>query len=280
MQAVFPPELEREIFEHTALVSPQSIPLLIRVARRVYIWVEPLLYRVIRIGEHKDAVAALYTLLERGKPADFFHQAVHHLTLETTHSIGKSTDLLRLCTGVRNFGCANLTLSFSILPIIAGMHQLRRFSGNLQTLFGNVESINFGVPALQSLTHLDMFDASWDAPTLIAALPQLQALTHLCLNTDYWDSRHDVLSACHSSLQLLLFQWSITFSSDGDSEYDDIKDDSGVQDARIVVGLYDEYFDEWEAEARGSSTRIWAEAEDFVAKKQRGEIEATRFWIH
>lgn len=35
---VFPPELEQEIFETTALMHPREIPTLLRVARRVLIW--------------------------------------------------------------------------------------------------------------------------------------------------------------------------------------------------------------------------------------------------
>ncbi|KAJ7107396.1 hypothetical protein C8R44DRAFT_857975 [Mycena epipterygia] len=39
----FPPELEREIFETTALLYPKTIPKLLRVARRVLFWKVPLL---------------------------------------------------------------------------------------------------------------------------------------------------------------------------------------------------------------------------------------------
>ncbi|KAJ7928326.1 hypothetical protein B0H13DRAFT_2311607 [Mycena leptocephala] len=42
----FPPDLEREIFGTTALMYPGEMPTLLRVARRVLIWIEPLLYRV------------------------------------------------------------------------------------------------------------------------------------------------------------------------------------------------------------------------------------------
>ncbi|KAK6978111.1 hypothetical protein R3P38DRAFT_3234964 [Favolaschia claudopus] len=41
----FPPELERYIFETAALFYPHTIPRLLPVARRVLIWIEPLLYR-------------------------------------------------------------------------------------------------------------------------------------------------------------------------------------------------------------------------------------------
>ncbi|KAJ6550049.1 hypothetical protein B0H19DRAFT_1160293 [Mycena capillaripes] len=47
--AILPPELERLIFEIAALESPKSMPALILVARRVQIWIEPLLYGVLAL---------------------------------------------------------------------------------------------------------------------------------------------------------------------------------------------------------------------------------------
>ncbi|KAJ7794387.1 hypothetical protein B0H14DRAFT_2923276 [Mycena olivaceomarginata] len=37
----FPPELERELFETAAVVHPATIPALLRVAKRVLLWIEP-----------------------------------------------------------------------------------------------------------------------------------------------------------------------------------------------------------------------------------------------
>ncbi|KAK7047058.1 hypothetical protein R3P38DRAFT_3176535 [Favolaschia claudopus] len=47
----FPPELERYIFETAALFYPHTIPRLLPVARRVLIWIEPLLYRRVYFDE-------------------------------------------------------------------------------------------------------------------------------------------------------------------------------------------------------------------------------------
>ncbi|KAJ7691867.1 hypothetical protein B0H14DRAFT_3906143, partial [Mycena olivaceomarginata] len=72
----FPPELERELFETAALVHPATIPALLRVAKRVLLWIEPYLYRVIRM--HRDNRAMVTAVLEamKSKTQEFFRQAV------------------------------------------------------------------------------------------------------------------------------------------------------------------------------------------------------------
>ncbi|KAJ6472876.1 hypothetical protein C8R47DRAFT_1145659 [Mycena vitilis] len=50
-EPVFPLDLERDIFEFTALKYPSTIPHLLRVCRRVLAWVEPILYRVLRLDK-------------------------------------------------------------------------------------------------------------------------------------------------------------------------------------------------------------------------------------
>ncbi|KAJ7443899.1 hypothetical protein B0H11DRAFT_452304 [Mycena galericulata] len=79
-----PPELERQIFEISALSRPRAIPRLMLAAWRVKEWVEPLLYRtiVLKYGPRADhypafTVDILLTSI-RSKPA-FFRDAVRNL---------------------------------------------------------------------------------------------------------------------------------------------------------------------------------------------------------
>ncbi|KAJ7705402.1 hypothetical protein B0H17DRAFT_1037849 [Mycena rosella] len=71
-EPIFPPELEREIFEAAALMHPNSIPSL---SHRVHIWIEPFLYIVIRI----DIVPMADAVRRETKPASFFQESVRHL---------------------------------------------------------------------------------------------------------------------------------------------------------------------------------------------------------
>ncbi|KAK7062466.1 hypothetical protein R3P38DRAFT_3167467 [Favolaschia claudopus] len=124
---VFPVELEREIFEHTALMFPHSIPSLLRVARHVYIWIEPLLYRVIRVGEHPGAISALLNAAK----AENLHNSS---TKRCITSLSKRRDA-----------------------------PSRRLAGNFRGLFGGID---FTQPIYSSLTHLDIFDGGWDLSIL------------------------------------------------------------------------------------------------------------------
>ncbi|KAJ7048236.1 hypothetical protein C8F01DRAFT_1193550 [Mycena amicta] len=71
-----PPELEREIFQTTALLH--SAPPLLRVARRVLIWVEPLLYRVLIIG---GSIGIAQLNAASSKPPAFLARAVRCLKI-------------------------------------------------------------------------------------------------------------------------------------------------------------------------------------------------------
>ncbi|KAJ7120747.1 hypothetical protein C8R43DRAFT_79800 [Mycena crocata] len=57
---LFPPDIEREIFEITARESRSTIPGLVLVAQRVKFWLEPILYRTLRVRDterHPDQPA-------------------------------------------------------------------------------------------------------------------------------------------------------------------------------------------------------------------------------
>ncbi|KAK7006300.1 tyrosinase central domain-containing protein [Favolaschia claudopus] len=273
-----PPELEREIFETTAAKFPKSIPALLRVARRVHIWIEPLLYRVIHLDDNAEVEHAAYRAMKRKDAPDFFHKAVHHLVLQSDDRGPNVLQLLSLCTGLREFGCINSSVDHTMLPILAEMRDLRRMCCSFTSLFGNVQSIDFKHPVLRSITHLDVFeDNCW---TLLGPVLQLPALTHLCFHKNHWETLArdglPVAAADCPALQLLLFQWPA--GSESQKDYDSIKKPR-LYDLPVVVGLYNNYWGEMEAEARGC-LKFWAEADDFISRRRKGEVEATRFWIH
>ncbi|KAJ6472487.1 hypothetical protein C8R45DRAFT_1013148 [Mycena sanguinolenta] len=81
---VFPPEIEQEIFRTTAVLYPKMVPTLLRVARRVHVWIEQLLYKTLHISSLQAKGAseeALLYALDR-KPPDFL-KTIRRLSIMT-----------------------------------------------------------------------------------------------------------------------------------------------------------------------------------------------------
>ncbi|KAJ7438923.1 hypothetical protein B0H11DRAFT_2103436 [Mycena galericulata] len=98
-----PSDLEREIFEWTAIAYPRMILHLFRVARRVKLWVEPYLYRLIYVCDLPPYPIMENDILRptpRSKPASFYRDAVRHLGLSDSRW---SPPVLEALTGVRTF---------------------------------------------------------------------------------------------------------------------------------------------------------------------------------
>ncbi|KAJ6484638.1 hypothetical protein C8R45DRAFT_998871 [Mycena sanguinolenta] len=222
----FPVDLEREVFETAALMEMREIPTLLRVARRVLIWIEPFLY--------------CWT------PPQFFH-AIRHLAwwyTSATCSVAELKQLLRLCKGVVDLSCANLS-DPTLLPILAEMH-LQRLSLALEDIFG--DSPDLAHPLFGSITHLDLCDAvdSLALNLAYAQIPALPALTHLAVPFDVpRDIALMLLEQC-PRLQLLLLLWPRSCA--------DLYEQTlvhGVYDVRFVIGLLDDYWKDWEDGAKG-----------------------------
>ncbi|KAJ7928307.1 hypothetical protein B0H13DRAFT_2265166 [Mycena leptocephala] len=259
----FPPELEREIFETTALMYPGEMPTLLRVARRVLVWIEPLLYRVIYLTPETEE--ALFDAMN-SKPADFFANAVRHLCLPRLEV--KTRRILEVCTGVVDL--APNHLDPYVLPIIATM-RLQRLSIDLHELFGGPVDLHH--PLFAAITHLDLLDfPDEDHLQTLVQISILPALTHLAL--DYRVPRvlvETLLIEC-PRLALLLVLWSVH------ARYKSAQIPH-VYDVRFVIGLCPQnYWGDWEAGAKGQS-HMWSQADDFVAQKRSKTIEATRYWL-
>ncbi|KAJ6473403.1 hypothetical protein C8R47DRAFT_1324489 [Mycena vitilis] len=268
LEPVFPRELEREMFETTALMHPGQILSLLRIARRVLLWIEPLLYRIIHsTGDLNVTNGILHTLAV--KPPEFFH-AVRHLGLDSPDFTSDTNmKLLRLCKKATSFSARRQCLDAAFLPLLAGM-RIQQLGVNLGVLFNGTIDLQHGL--FRYITHLDMFGTEGVVGAL-PNLPTLPALTHLCLpNGILRDDALRALSEC-SRLNVLLIQWPMM-------EEDDYMDEQipHVYDIRFVIGTYGDYWDDWVAGAKGFPD-AWSKADDFVARKRKGEIEATRYWI-
>ncbi|KAJ7438915.1 hypothetical protein B0H11DRAFT_2293615 [Mycena galericulata] len=271
-----PAELEREIFEWTAITHPTTIPVLLRVARRVRLWVEPYLYRVVKVSSHPPYSIIQEDLLRPGpqsKPASFYQNAVRHLYLDQESEW--SPEVLRVCTRTRSFSATGRSPNPSLLLILLET-DLRQLGVSLEHLFGGVRYIDLNHPLFTSITHLDIFDDITESyyiqiPQQIASLP---TLTHLCLNDHVpADILRAILSDC-TNLHILVNLWHYSKVSEGRA----LARNPPLKDSRFVVGMYQNYPREWEAGARGDND-CWRAAENFIAQKRRGAIPESRYWL-
>ncbi|KAJ6551285.1 hypothetical protein B0H19DRAFT_1157107 [Mycena capillaripes] len=275
-EPVFPLDLEREIFETTAVLYPATIPTLLRVARRVLIWIEPLLYRTIRLD--RSWIAQGIAQAMQLKPASFFRKSVRHLYIspQARWSAVKVYELLRLCSRLVSLFVVGHLSDPTLLPILEGKAQVRRWGGCLGNLFGSSPAIDLNHSFFRTITHLDVFEAlnGRNNDQLCLGLTELPALTHLCLNNDASPSIVQRLLEQCLHLKILLNLWHQLYAISAQK----IAASPSVTDARFVVAVWADYWSDWERWARGG-TDIWAAADAFVARKRGGEIEASCYWL-
>ncbi|KAJ7198169.1 hypothetical protein GGX14DRAFT_573730 [Mycena pura] len=264
---ILPPELERNIFEIASQLYPAMIPTFLCVARRVLAWTEPLLYRVVRWDGSLRSRLLLNAIIS--KPPAFVYNAVKSFFLEGFPVADRSLalEVLRLCTGIKNFAKFSDHTAPAMLPILATMC-VQDLAAHLGSLFPELGAIDLTHPSFACITHLQLLDDLDDAETrthICAALPVLPALTHLLLAREPpLDALRTILQEC-PRLELLLIMelhWQANFGRD-------------YPDARVVGGTYfghSDYWDQWEAGAAGFPN-YWTRAEEFIAKKRNGEID-------
>ncbi|KAF7311868.1 hypothetical protein MIND_00197600 [Mycena indigotica] len=192
-----PPELERRIFETSALLDRSSIPRLLLVASRVLIWIEPLLYRSLEIGlSGVDGLNVVRAVL--AKPTEFISRSLRSLVFghnffQYWASLSED-DKLKLSSLIKgritHVGVAGAVHCMSILEEFSASPL--QLSCYLDDLFGytvfEAVSTTSGLravvqhPIFRQLTHFRIFNAnpSRTEPILTIAR-QLPALTHLAM---------------------------------------------------------------------------------------------------
>ncbi|KAF7362967.1 Tyrosinase central domain-containing protein [Mycena venus] len=267
-----PVELEREIFETAALSDPQSILTLILVARRVKIWIEPLLYRVVSVTEarrfkettRRRMTSATYFKMLHSKPASFLHTHVRHVALASTVTSDELDAILTKCgSSIVNLGLFHVDCASTAGPFLDAIAHI---------------AIDMGHHVFSRLTHLDLFDIDDYASTQDdwpARFAQMPALTHLSFNFPPFFTHRDhcpllsgVLAQCES-LEVLALVWGdarLMRSKVGDETYAYFG-----EDARAVFMLVDDFLGDWEIGADGGRD-YWRRAEEFVRKRRCGEI--------
>ncbi|KAF7330318.1 hypothetical protein MVEN_02470000 [Mycena venus] len=203
MTPVLPPELEREIFEIIAWESTKAIPPLLPVARRVKLWLEPLLYRVLLVRDPtnnlypgRELLAAsghvaatprrpgrCYRAPSRGLFPQPCAPCLSRRASIPPSDLHRRDLLLSVCTGAIDVHLVNIQAAPSLLAGLSRM-PLRRLEANLGSLFGDDDQISaeidFSAPIFQNITHLSVFDSmTYTVSDWTTGLPLLPCLTHL-----------------------------------------------------------------------------------------------------
>ncbi|KAJ7865407.1 hypothetical protein B0H13DRAFT_2067808 [Mycena leptocephala] len=260
----FPLELERLMFEYAA-ENISAIPTLLLVAHRVRVWLEPLLYTVLRL----DSSALLAAVLESldAKPASFLASNVRHVLVYASSYVLRFEaveKLLELCSGIRSLSLIGDITGSNLLPALGNM--------NIQRLSVDSESrdedspVDLEHPLFAAVTHLDIFDdidieeEEPEGMQWLQSLSILPALTHLAFSTAP-NPRvlHDVLENC-PHIRVLLVVFPITDTNGAKAYVEELS----VVDARLG--------------ARGGKD-IWIRAEEFMTRKRRGEVEVGDYFL-
>ncbi|KAJ7719281.1 hypothetical protein B0H16DRAFT_1571743 [Mycena metata] len=278
-EPVFSADIEREIFETTAFLYPQSIGRLLLVARRVLMWIDPLRYRVVSIcGPDRDVRTDqlfrhsldAFSNLYRAKPA-MFHNHIRHLCFRDYQKVSDITSVLSACSFTTNL------LLFFIgspihLPLLNAM-PLRRLSVLLQLLFPSPAEKDFTLPLFANITHLDIFyyiSEPWESWSKLAKIPHL---SHLSIHDHYISNAicQGILKHCRS-LQVL----ANVFTTRDTLRKQAPKRAPLAADPRFVMMLLSDFLGDWENGAHGGED-YWDRAEEYVRQRRSGETEDYMF---
>ncbi|KAJ7446327.1 hypothetical protein FB451DRAFT_1375923 [Mycena latifolia] len=273
LQPALPVELEREIFEIAALKHRGTIPVLLRVARRTLIWIEPYLYRVVRINTeypYSDMARAIWRIKE-SKPPSFFRDTVRHLALDLpiVWSVEDVMEVLQLCTRLDSFAPLGRFAVPAVLEILADSGVQRLYVPLMDLLVASkldgANRMSLTHPFFSSITHLDILGGV--EPWIVEQIPLLPALTHLGVcEWTFWHTVETLLVAC-TRLEVLVMLFP-AFSDEWASDY---AESTPIEDVRFVVTLYSDHIDELENDAH-ELPNFWSAAEDFVARKRSGDV--------
>ncbi|KAJ7122350.1 hypothetical protein C8R44DRAFT_786042 [Mycena epipterygia] len=278
----FPQDVERRIFETAALRESEIIPVLLRVCHRVHAWMEPLLYRALKISYSEGISSSTLMAAIQSKSTRFVQTSVRTVWLyEDRVRPGECqwiNDFLRRCSGI-----VNLTILGKFdLGILLCLNQLERL-----TLYAScAPSLCAGDHPLLSVTHLHLHqgepraDDTWESKwsSRLACLP---ALTHLCLSDSGYLSRviHPHIVDGLPGIRVIITVFSGMYALRRGVAF---AEDIPAKDPRVVVIAQMGGVADWDSGtgvgAQGGDD-FWDRSEKFVDQKRRGEIDETCYFL-
>ncbi|KAJ6482768.1 hypothetical protein C8R45DRAFT_1150392 [Mycena sanguinolenta] len=292
-----PPDLERTIFEVTAVSWPRSIPRLMLVAWRVKSWrvhipleVEPLLYRTIFVGSQSQLDSLCDKLdsetlpfpiprqnllsLTRSNQSPCFRKSVRNLFL-AHDDVAEVAFILAACCGIEN-----LWLGTQTRCIVVEMQfdrPLKRLHGSLEVIFGSPKSkaIDFTHPSFASLTHLEIFDIPEDRIDFRAwtAVIQLSHLTHLAFDDEQYLPMCGALLQGWISLRVLVILFLQKEENLNAGLFAGYHVPELVDEPRLVLMVCYKYLEDWIKGAHTGRDDYWAQAEDHIAHRKSGKLD-------
>ncbi|KAJ7761820.1 hypothetical protein B0H16DRAFT_539978 [Mycena metata] len=281
-----PADLEREILTTAASVLPiRHIPNIILVARRVQIWVTPMLYRsfvVCNSPPSEDSLTLRRTPNEFRRMISLSPTAaaadIHSLCIPDWLHSGQIGDFLNACSGIETLAIFGISVVVpTLLPALAKM-PLRRLSLELLPLFGAVPGLDFTVDfrhqIFSRLTHLTIQDIPEENPDpgMWAGLVELPFLTHLAFTNWHLPPIFNTILAQCQALQVFVLKCSAVHiaHTEGLGYF--------AHDPRAVVLVVKKFQEDWEAGVDGGQD-FWKRAEKFLEKRRTGEIDGLSSFI-
>ncbi|KAJ7637564.1 hypothetical protein DFH06DRAFT_1335726 [Mycena polygramma] len=256
MAPVLPSELEREVLEKSALLHPETIPALLRVARRVFIWQVSRLDFFPDLNEtqgRRRARAIINAAKSKNDAATFFHKA----------ALEEITQVLRLCTEAINLAIYDPKFDFELLELVSEM-RLRRLAIDLANVFKD-RPITLTHPLFSSVTHLDVCDnITTESAQVLSDLAMLPALTHLCFNHIVPSEIMTMELTTCPRLRVLVNSFSTYFQPLAQ----EVAENPPSNDSRFVVLCVGNY---------SADLDFWARADMFVAKKAEARSQPPPF---
>ncbi|KAJ7154534.1 hypothetical protein C8R46DRAFT_1296979 [Mycena filopes] len=222
-ETIFPPELEREIFEVAAEnIAPVDILNLMLVAWRVKTWVEPVFYRVIFLERSETtpiverlppfSVNGLLALIDaksnKGVLAHTRHLIMHDpATRPGGAHLRRLNAIMTACSGVTHvFLRSNKYLKPQELTALSGLPSLRFLGTHISKLFQRAP-VDFAHPVFRNITHLEVLDTEKDLDGVPwTRLGDIPNLTHLAVS-EMWKvlDVFDAVKARAPPLEALVF---------------------------------------------------------------------------
>ncbi|KAF7368006.1 hypothetical protein MSAN_00866400 [Mycena sanguinolenta] len=267
-----PPELEHRIFKIAALARPIGVPTLMLVARRIKIWVEPILYRVVFL---KDSAADYTDVLHyRGLPTftpdalkkrsqqSFGH--VRHLFIDDD-LVGETalTSWLLACTGATNL-YAWLICTPGILDSISGFMNIQYLTIDVRALCDTTVPL----PLFLTVTHLELLDFTNESDNVDCVcrnLSLIPRLTHVALNWRLDSALSHATLCANPQLQCIVFL-SPMAPLDGSPLLDD--------DRFACINPRVHFYPDW-LNGAVFGQDFWYFADAFLAARRAGTIDRT-----
>ncbi|KAF7344073.1 hypothetical protein MVEN_01696900 [Mycena venus] len=271
-----PRDLERDIFEITALGWPSAIPRLILVAQRVQAWIEPFRYNVVLLTTMRRRrgfrILPIDSLLRTISTKPLITSSIKHLYVECATATELDA-LLAACPRVSTL-VVDMVVPTLHIKSLASLQCLRHLTLDMKELckipVNDIADSVFG-----NATHLTL--TGWflvsDEPGICERLAHIPHLTHISLTSTRPSTVFETALSAVTRLQAIVFfpqyQQDVTTIT------------PAVDDSRFVWVKMETMRDaglDWLRRV-GSVHEYWVVAEAFIAAKRADKVPPTRFYI-